>query len=78
MASESVNEKVEKALETIRPYLNADGGDIELVEVTDDFRVLVKMQGTCNKCPMSMQTLKGGVEVVVKRAVPQVVEVVAV
>jgi Fe-S cluster biogenesis protein NfuA len=73
-----IYQEVETALKEIRPYLQADGGDISLVEVTDDFIVKVKLQGSCNGCPMSMQTLKGGVEMVVKKSVPQIVEVVAV
>jgi len=71
-------QEVEKALESIRPYLNGDGGDISLIEVTDDFIVKVRLEGSCDGCPLSMQTLKGGVEIVVKKAVPQIVEVVAV
>jgi len=70
--------EVEEALESIRPYLNGDGGDISLVEVTDDFIVKVRLEGSCDGCPLSMQTLKGGVEMVVKKSVPQIVEVIAV
>jgi Fe-S cluster biogenesis protein NfuA len=71
-------QEVEAALETIRPYLQGDGGDISLVEVTDDYVVKVRLEGSCNGCPLSMQTLKGGVEMAVKRSVPQIVEVIAV
>ena len=74
----TVYQQVEAALEEIRPYLQADGGDISLVEVSEDNIVKVKLQGSCYGCPMSLQTLKGGVEVAVKRAVPQIIEVVAV
>ncbi len=70
--------KIQAALDTIRPYLQADGGDISFVELTDDMRVKVRLKGACGDCPMSLQTLKGGVEMVVKTNVPQVVEVVAV
>jgi Fe-S cluster biogenesis protein NfuA len=63
---------VEEALDTIRPYLKADGGDIELIEITRDLIVKVKLHGACYDCPMSVQTLKGGVEMVVKRAVPSI------
>ena len=70
--------EVEEALESIRPYLNGDGGDISLVEVTDDFIVKVRLEGSCDGCPLSMQTLKGGVEMVVKKSVPQIVEVIAI
>lgn len=66
------------ALERIRPYLQADGGDISIVELTDDMVVKVKLQGACHGCPMSIQTLKGGVEMVIKSQVPIIKEVVAV
>jgi len=68
--------KIETALNEIRPYLEADGGDIKLVEVTDKMVVKVKLLGACGNCNISMQTLKNGVEVVVKRAVPEVVKVI--
>ncbi len=74
----TVYQEVEAALNEIRPYLQADGGDITLIEVSEDNIVKVKLQGACYGCPMSIQTLKGGVEVAVKRAVPQIIEVVAV
>ena len=70
--------KIEGALTEIRPYLEADGGDISFVELTDDMVVKVKLIGACSSCNISMMTLKNGVEVVVKRAVPQVKEVVEV
>ena len=73
----TVYQQVEAALNEIRPYLQADGGDISLIDVSDNI-VKVKLQGSCYGCPMSLQTLKGGVEVAVKRAVPQIIEVVAV
>jgi Fe-S cluster biogenesis protein NfuA len=69
--------EVETALNEIRPYLQADGGDIELIDVSD-YVVKVRLQGSCYGCPMSLQTLKGGVEVAIKRAVPQIIEVIAV
>ncbi|TLX73880.1 NifU family protein [Labilibacter sediminis] len=69
---------IEEALEGIRPYLKADGGDISLVEVSDELVVKVKLLGACVDCPMSYQTMKNGVEQVIKKAVPEVKEVVAV
>ena len=72
----SISIRVAESLELIRPYLQADGGDISLVEVTDDFIVRVKLLGACGTCPMSIQTLKAGVEQTVKRMVPEIVEVV--
>lgn len=65
-------QKVEEALELIRPYLKADGGDISLVEVTDDLIVKVKLLGACNGCPMSFQTMKNGVEQVIKKTLPEI------
>lgn len=76
ITDEKILTKIEKALDEIRPYLEADGGDINLVEVTDEFVVKVKLVGACSSCNISMQTLKNGVEIVVKRAVPEVKEVV--
>ncbi len=71
-------QKVEGALDLIRPYLKADGGDISLVEVTDDFVVKVKLLGACNGCPMSYQTMKNGVEQVLKKEIPELKNVVTV
>lgn len=73
---EAIKERVEKALEKIRPYLVADGGDIALVDITEDMVVQVQMKGACNGCPFSLQTLKAGVEIAVKKEVPEVKEVV--
>lgn len=72
-----MREKVEKALDKIRPMLMADGGNIELVEVTDDGVVKVKLTGACGCCPMSQMTLRMGVERILKQEVPEVKEVVA-
>ena len=68
--------KIEESLTTIRPYLEADGGDIRLVEVTDQMIVKIKLMGACSTCNVSMMTLKHGVEVAIKRAVPEIKEVV--
>ncbi len=73
---EAIRARVEKALEKIRPYLVADGGDISIVEITDDMVVRVEMKGACHGCPFSMQTLKAGVELAVKNEVPEIKEVV--
>lgn len=69
--------RVMEALESIRPFLNKDGGDIELVEVKDD-KVFVKLVGTCNGCPMSFSTMKLGVENTIKQHVPEIKEVLSV
>ncbi|MEX0982731.1 MAG: NifU family protein [Bacteroidales bacterium] len=73
-----MKKRVEEALKKVRPYLVADGGDIVLVEVTDDYIVKVELTGACHGCPFSMQTLKAGVEMAVKKEVPQIKEVVQV
>ena len=70
--------KIEKALDEIRPFLEADGGDINFVELTDDWVVRVRLIGACSSCSISMMTLKNGVEMAVKRAVPEVKEVIEV
>lgn len=67
-----MNEKVQAALEKVRPALQRDGGDVELVEVTEDGIVKVRLQGACGGCPMSQMTLKMGIEKVVKEAVPEI------
>ncbi|MCX7798364.1 MAG: NifU family protein [Melioribacter sp.] len=76
--SDTLKEKVEKALETIRPYLKADGGDVELVKVTPEGIVEVKLTGACIDCPMSQMTLRAGVERVLIREVPGIRRVEAV
>ena len=58
----SIKDRVLKALERVRPYLQSDGGDIEFIDVSEDMTVRVKLTGACNGCPYSMQTLKAGVE----------------
>jgi Fe-S cluster biogenesis protein NfuA len=71
----SIRERVLKALEKVRPYLQSDGGDISLVEITDDNTVKVKLQGACHGCPYSLQTLKAGVEQVLLKEVPEISKV---
>ena len=71
-------EKVEKALDTIRPYLKADGGDVELVKVSTEGIVEVKLTGACIDCPMSQMTLRAGVERALIREVPGIRRVEAV
>jgi len=71
-------ERVNTALEKVRPYLQSDGGDISLVEVTDDNVVKVRLTGACSGCPYSMMTLKAGVEQALVKEIPEIKEVVAV
>jgi len=73
-----MHENVKKLIEKIRPFLQADGGDVELVEITDDNVVKVRLQGACSHCPMATLTLKRNVEAVIKKEIPEVKEVVAV
>lgn len=69
-------EKIEKALADIRPYLESDGGDISLIEVTQDMIVKVKLHGACESCNVNQMTLKAGVEQSIKKYVPEIKEVV--
>ena len=70
-----LNERVLAAIQDVRPSLQADGGDIELVSVSDDGIVKVKLTGACGSCPYSLMTLKQGVEAYLKKIVPEVKEV---
>ena len=71
-----MREKVEQVIDKIRPNLQADGGDIELVDVTEDGVVKVKLQGACHGCPGAAMTLKNGVERMLKANIPEVTSVV--
>lgn len=75
---QELTEKVQGALEQLRPFLNDDGGDMELVEITDDAIVRVRLLGACSDCSMSMMTLKAGLEEAVKKVAPEVKAVEAV
>ncbi|MCO4814038.1 MAG: NifU family protein [Flavobacteriales bacterium] len=70
--------KVIDALEQLRPFLQADSGDMELVEIKDDATVVVRLLGSCKDCSMSMMTLKAGLESAVKKMAPEVKEVIAI
>lgn len=70
--------KVEKALDAIRPYLEADGGNVKILEITDKMVVKLELLGACGTCPMSTMTLKAGVEESIKKAVPEITGVEAV
>ena len=73
-----LNDRVQRAIQDVRPSLQADGGDIELVSVSEDGVVNVKLTGACDSCPMSTMTLKMGVENYLKKIIPEVKEVVQV
>ena len=70
-----LKERVEDALNKVRPSLQADGGDVELIDVDEDGAVKVKLQGACAGCPMSQMTLKMGIEKIIKQNVPEVTRV---
>ena len=70
--------RIKNTLNKVRPYLQSDGGDIELVDVREDFIVEVRLTGACSDCPFSIQTLKAGVEQALIKEVPEIVEVIAV
>lgn len=76
--SEQLRERVLDALETVRPYLKADGGDVELVEIKEDGIVEVRLIGACIGCPMSQMTLRAGIERALMRDVPEIKRVEAV
>jgi Fe-S cluster biogenesis protein NfuA len=78
MSKEEILKSVATTLDQVRPYLQADGGDIEVVELTDDNILKVRLTGACHGCPFSMQTLKAGVEQAIKRDIPQIKEVVSI
>ncbi|MGA2525755.1 MAG: NifU family protein [Smithellaceae bacterium] len=73
-----MKEKVQKAIDLIRPGLQADGGDVELIDVSADGIVKVKLTGACQGCPMSQMTLKMGIEKIIKNQLPDIKEVIAV
>lgn len=77
MDTNSIRERVMKALERVRPYLQSDGGDIDLIDVTEDMTVKVKLKGACQGCPYSMQTLKAGVEQAIMKEVPEIKRVIS-
>ena len=76
ITDKTIIDKIENALAEIRPFLEDDGGDINFIELTDEWVVKVKLIGACSSCSISASTLKNGVEIAVKRAVPRVKEVI--
>ena len=71
-------ERVEKALDNIRPYLETDGGNVKVVEITAQNVVKLELLGSCSSCPMSMMTFKAGVEEAIRKAVPEITSIEAV
>lgn len=70
--------KVEEALDTIRPYLEADGGNVEVIEITDDQTLKIELKGACKTCHMSTMTMRSGIEETIKRAVPEIKSIISV
>ncbi|GAB3785251.1 NifU family protein [Spirosoma horti] len=70
--------KIERALDSMRPYLAADGGNVKILEVTGDKTVRLELMGSCGSCPMSAMTFKGGLEEAILKAVPEITKVEAV
>ena len=78
MNTDESEAKVLKAIEKIRPYLQADGGDLNLIEISDELVVKVEMTGSCQGCPFSLHTLKAGIEEAIRKELPEVKEVIAI
>ena len=76
MTSEEIKNNVEKALDEIRPFLQSDGGDIRLVGIENDTLVKVQLEGACVGCSVNQMTLKSGVEMTIKKHVPQIEKVI--
>ncbi|MFY8190478.1 MAG: NifU family protein [Bacteroidia bacterium] len=76
--NEEIKQKIEIALNSMRPFLEADGGNVELVEVTEDMEVKLRLLGNCSNCSMSSMTMKAGIESGIKNAIPEVTKVTAV
>lgn len=76
MTTTEIMDKIHIALDEIRPFLQSDGGDISLVEVKDDLTVVVKLHGACTGCRVNQMTLKSGVEMTIKKYVPNINRVV--
>lgn len=70
-------ERVDKAIDAIRPYLAADGGDVRVVDIDENFVVTIELLGACESCPMSPMTMKAGVEESIKKSVPEITKVQA-
>ena len=70
--------RIEASLDTMRPYLISDGGNVEIVDVTEDMTVRLRLVGACKTCPASFMTMKAGIETAIRQAVPEIKSVIAV
>ena len=77
-SAEALTKKIEASLDSIRPYLIADGGNIKVLDITEDMVVKLEFVGACGDCPMSTMTFKAGIEEAIKRGVPEIKSVVVV
>jgi Fe-S cluster biogenesis protein NfuA len=75
---ETLHRKVEEALDTIRPYLEADGGNVEVIDITSEHVLKLELKGACKTCNMSHMTMKAGIEETIRRAVPEIKEIISV
>lgn len=78
MDTENLHKRVEEALDSIRPYLEADGGNVEVIEITQDQILKIELKGACKTCNMSNMTMKAGIEETIRRAVPEIKSIVSV
>lgn len=78
LSNQEIFDRVEKALDSIRPYLKSDGGDVKLLEVTPDNDVKLELLGNCSSCAMSAMTLRAGVEEAIRKMAPEIKAVIAV
>ncbi len=78
VTNDQLIEKIERSLDSMRPYLAADGGNVRVLDISDDRVVRLELLGSCGSCPMSAMTFKGGLEEAVMRAVPEISRVEAV
>ena len=75
---DTLHQKVEDALDSIRPYLQADGGNVEVVEITEDQTLRLELKGACSTCNMSNMTMRSGIEETIRRAVPEIKQIISV
>jgi len=78
MTDTDILEKIEASLDTMRPYLRDDGGNVEIVDITDEGVLRLRLMGACSSCPQSFMTMKAGIETAVRQAVPEIKSVIAV
>jgi len=74
---DTLYQRVEEALDTIRPYLEADGGNVEVIEITDDQTLKIALKGACKTCNMSHMTMRSGIEETIRRAVPEIRNIIS-